>query len=162
MNWQLLVPLLVTTIVATLGWYVAHALNSRRDRSNKRREIRVQYLIEAYRRLEAGTCRGPIHSTEFGKGFESAIADIQLFGTSEHAHLARDLATAIATRQDGASAGPLLLSLRDALRGELSLGALNAEPIHFRLGTEANKRPEGTEGKCPPSNRSQPPSVPHP
>ena len=27
---------------------------------------------------------------------------------------------------------------------------------------EANKRPEGTEGKCPPSKHSQPPSVPHP
>lgn len=26
----------------------------------------------------------------------------------------------------------------------------------------ANKRPEGTEGKCPPSKPSQPPSVPHP
>jgi hypothetical protein len=25
-----------------------------------------------------------------------------------------------------------------------------------------NKRPEGTEGKCPPSKHSQPPSVPHP
>ena len=28
--------------------------------------------------------------------------------------------------------------------------------------TEPNKRPEGTEGKCPPSNHSQLPSVPHP
>lgn len=26
----------------------------------------------------------------------------------------------------------------------------------------ANKRPEGTEGQCPPSKHSQPPSVPHP
>ena len=28
--------------------------------------------------------------------------------------------------------------------------------------TEPNKRPEGTEGKCPPFKHSQPPSVPHP
>ena len=28
--------------------------------------------------------------------------------------------------------------------------------------TRPNKRPEGTEGKCPPSKHSQPPSVPHP
>jgi len=28
--------------------------------------------------------------------------------------------------------------------------------------SRANKRPEGTEGKCPPSKHSLPPSVPHP
>ena len=30
------------------------------------------------------------------------------------------------------------------------------------LQTRPNKRPEGTEVKCPPSEHSQPPSVPHP
>jgi hypothetical protein len=101
------------------GWCVGHALNARRNRNNKRREVRVQHLIEAHRPLRAGACRGPIHSTQFGGGFESATADIQLFGTSEQARLARGMGTAIATRQEGASAGPLLLSLRDALRSEL-------------------------------------------
>ena len=32
----------------------------------------------------------------------------------------------------------------------------------FKKQKRANKRPEGTEGKCPPSKHSQPPSVPHP
>ena len=133
MNWQLLVPLLITTGVAILGWLVGHYLTSKRDRQNKRREIRVQYLIEAYRNLEAGASRGPIHETEFGKGFESAIADVQLLGSDEQARMADELAIAIATRQDGASTGPLLMSLRNALRYELDLGSLNEEPIHFRL-----------------------------
>jgi hypothetical protein len=132
MNYQLLLPLLVTTGVAILGWLVGHALNARRDRQNKRREIRVQYLIEAYRRLEAGTYRGPIHGTEFGKEFESAIADIQLFGTEDQARMAKELAEDIAI-QKNASAGPLLMSLRDALRRELNLGPLNEKPIQFRL-----------------------------
>lgn len=139
MNWQLLIPLLTTTTVAILGWLAGHALNVQRDRQNKRRDIRVQYLIEAYRHLEAGTCRGPIHETEFGKGFESAIADIQLFGTDEQARMAKELATAIATRQEHVSAGTLLMSLRNALRQELNLGAINEEPIHFRLKSDGHQ-----------------------
>ena len=133
MNWQLLIPLLITTGVAVLGWLVGHALNAKRDIKNKRREIQVQYLVEAYRRLEAGTCRGPIHETEFGKGFESAIADIQLLGTEDQAQMAKELAVAIASRREDTSAGPLLMSLRNSLRHELNLGILNEEPFHFRL-----------------------------
>jgi hypothetical protein len=133
MNWQLLIPLLVTTVVAIIGWLIGHYLNSQRDRQNKRREVRVQYLIDAYRRLEAGSSRGAIDKTEYGKGFESAIADIQLLGSEEQARMAKEVAIAIATRKSNASSGPLLMSLRNALRNELDLGSLNEEPIHFRL-----------------------------
>jgi hypothetical protein len=163
MNWQLLIPLLITTGVAILGWCVGHALNARRDRNNKRREVRVQYLIEAYRGLEAGTCRGPIHGTEFGKRFESAIADIQLFGTSEQARIAKELATAIATRQDNASATPLLLSLRNALRMELGLGEINEKPVQFRLVLEGQPGAAPNGGPAKPFGNSGvtggPPSV---
>ena len=143
MNWQLLIPLLVTTIVAVLGWLAGHALHLSRDRKNKRREIRVQYLIEAYRRLEAGTCRGAIHGTKIGDEFESAIADIQLFGTDNQVRMAKELAAAIAEHKSEASAGSLLLSLRDVLRSELDLGELNEEPVHFRLA------PKGQQGATP-------------
>ena len=51
MNWQLLIPLLITTVVAVVGWLIAHALAAARDRANKRREMRVAVLIEAYRAL---------------------------------------------------------------------------------------------------------------
>jgi hypothetical protein len=111
----------------------AHYFNSQRDLRSKRREIRVDYLIRAYRRLEAGACRGPIDASDYGRDFESAIADIQLFGTNDQVRLAKEMAAAIAEHTKGASAGPLLLSLRDALRKELDLGAINEQPIHFRL-----------------------------
>ena len=133
MNCQLLLPLLTTTFVAIAGWLAGHTLNARRDLRNKKREIRVQYLLEAYRRLEAGTCRGSIHGTDFAAPFESAIADIQLLGTIEQARMAKELATAIAQRRDDASAGTLLMSLRDALREELNLDLINEKPVHFRL-----------------------------
>nr|VFK01759.1 MAG: hypothetical protein BECKH772A_GA0070896_102397 [Candidatus Kentron sp. H]VFK01855.1 MAG: hypothetical protein BECKH772B_GA0070898_102497 [Candidatus Kentron sp. H]VFK05166.1 MAG: hypothetical protein BECKH772C_GA0070978_102432 [Candidatus Kentron sp. H] len=56
MDWKLL-SLLGTVIVAFSGWFVVHVLNASRDRRNKRREIRVKYLIEAYRNLESAAQR---------------------------------------------------------------------------------------------------------
>jgi len=147
MNWQLLIPLLTTTVVAIAGWLAGHALNVRRDRRNKRREIRVQYLIEAYGHLESGTCRGAIHGTEFAAPFESAIADIQLLGTKDQARMAKELAGAIAAKHEDVSAGPLLMSLRDALRGELDLRPINEEPVHFRLTAGGQQDKSSVRGK---------------
>ncbi|MBN1517343.1 hypothetical protein JXA32_12340 [Candidatus Sumerlaeota bacterium] len=94
---------------------------ARRDRRNKQRDIRVQYLIEAYRHLESGTCRGPIHGTEFAAPFESAIVDIQFFGSPDQVRMAKELTIAIASKHPDVSAGSLLMSLRDDLREELDL-----------------------------------------
>ena len=49
-----------------------------RDRANKRREIQVSYLIDAFRRLGKG-----VHEKiyDFADDFESAVIDIQLFGS---------------------------------------------------------------------------------
>ncbi len=55
MNTELLLPLLITTFVAMIGWIVVHRFNSRHDFLNKRRELIIQYLIEAYRRLESAS-----------------------------------------------------------------------------------------------------------
>jgi hypothetical protein len=52
MNWQLLIPLLATTTVAILGWYVVHAMNARRDRNNKRGDVRAS--VSPYSRPARG------------------------------------------------------------------------------------------------------------
>ena len=78
----------------------------------------------------------PLEANDYGNDFEAAIADVQLFGTEAQVRMAKDLATAIAKHDKNASTGPLLLSLRDALREELDLGVINECPIHFRLKTE--------------------------
>ena len=133
MNWTLLFPLLITTTFGILGWFAGHRLSITRDRANKKRDLRLSFLLEAYRRLEAGTSRGSLEGTEFAVSFESAIADIQLLGTPEQVLLAKKLATSIAHRDPQASAGPLLLSLRDELREHLDLKPLGEVPLHFRL-----------------------------
>jgi hypothetical protein len=140
MNMALLFPLLVTTFVGVIGWFIAHRLSISRDRASKKRDLRLSFLLEAYRRLEAGANRGTLEGTDFATGFESAIADIQLLGTTEQVQLAKDLAVSIAKRDPQASAGALLLSLRDELREHLGLQALGEAPLHFRLKTGATHR----------------------
>ena len=133
MNWQLLLPLLVTTCVAVLGWAIVHRLNTRRDQENKRREIRVKYLIDAYRSIEAATDRvGGTVGTEFGPPLESAIADILLFGSLDQIRKAKEVVHEIVETNKGITA-PLLYLLRDDLRKELSLAASNEELLYFRL-----------------------------
>jgi lipopolysaccharide biosynthesis regulator YciM len=133
MDFKVLFPLLVTTIVALIGWVIAHRFNARRDLQNKRREIKVKYLIESYRGLEDGASRGKIAGTDRGTKFESAIAVIQLFGDQSQAEMAKNLAQKISSRDPEASTEPLALSLRDSLRVELELGKINEAPVHLRL-----------------------------
>jgi Tfp pilus assembly protein PilO len=94
MSSELIISLLVTTVVAIVGWYAAHRLSAARDRANKRRELRVQYLIEAHRRLENASNRPDLRVV--ASEFEKAIADIQLFGTPRQVALAREFAVGFA------------------------------------------------------------------
>ena len=110
--------LLVPAAVAVLGWFAAHQFNSYRDRANKRRDLRVQYLLEAYRRLESAANRPEAGKEEQDK-FESALADIQLLGTRPQIEeLMKFLA---GWNSSGTSINPLLELLLTHLRRELSL-----------------------------------------
>lgn len=131
MNSNLLLPLLITTVVAVASWFVGSWLSLRRDRASKRRDLRVQYLIEAYRRLQNAGHRPliPPHSSDM----ESAIADIQLFGTQSQAAAAKKLAEDLAG-QGSASLDDLLLSLRAELRKELRLEQIAGGITHLRFG----------------------------
>ena len=40
--------LILSIIVVCLGWWCVHYLNTKRDEQNKRKEICLTYLIEAY------------------------------------------------------------------------------------------------------------------
>src|ERR1700730_16829532 len=104
MTWQPLIPF----ASAVVGGLLVHLLSARRDRANKRKEQRVTYLIEAYRRLEE--C-----SQQFGladkRKLESAVADIQSFGTPRQVDLVQWFASDFAAR-GAASLDDLLGDLR--------------------------------------------------
>lgn len=126
---------LVPAMVAIAGWFAAHQFNVHRDRQNKRRDMRIQFLLDAYRRLESAANR--LGMTEEQKlEFESAVADIQLLGTKEQ------VATTIAfLRQheagSGANIDSVLQLLRKDLREELGLAGEVGHARIFRFTRES-------------------------
>jgi len=125
MTWQPLIPL----ASAVVGGLVVHLLSGRRDRANKRKEQRVTYLIEAYRRLEE--CSQQFGVAARGK-LESAVADIQLFGTPRQVDLVQRFASDFAAKGN-ASLDELLADLRTDLRAELNLEAVPENVVHLRI-----------------------------
>jgi hypothetical protein len=131
MDWKIGLPLLVTAVLTMSGWFVGHWVSTWKDRSNKKRDLRTSYLIECFRRIEYA---GNRDLDEIGRRqLEAAIADVQLFGSTEQAAVARAFANGIANRDDNASTGPLLCMLRDELREELDLPAVEVPLFHLRL-----------------------------
>lgn len=132
MNWSLLLPLLTTTAVAVLGWFAAHWFSVSRDRANKRREMRLARLIDAYRALERSAHRPFTGST--ADAVSDAFADVQLLGSQEQVALAQKLMEEFAANR-GVDWQPLLLSIRDEIRTELRLSRLPASLKHLRIAS---------------------------
>lgn len=128
MNWQLLGPLLVTTAIAICGWFIVHRLNSRRDRANKQREQRISFLIDAYRRLESCAHR----ENSDARSIESAVADIQLFGSPRQVELVQAFVAEFAA-QRSASMDEVLRELRRDLRTELEIATVPDKILHLRI-----------------------------
>lgn len=130
MDWKLFAQLVVTFTVAALGWLVAHYLTARRDFANERRKIIISYLLEAYRRLEASANSSDPRSKR--SQTESAIADIQLFGSPQQVKMAADFSQKISSTGE-ATMDDLLSNLRDSLREELKLQSVDRKIFHLRF-----------------------------
>jgi hypothetical protein len=132
MNLQLLIPLLITTIVAIVGWVVGHRFTSSRDLRNKRLELRVKYLLEVYRRLERAV--GQKVTRSVADDLETAIADLQLLGSEQQVEQAKHYISQFGGKQlSGLSIGDLLSKVRDDLRRELGLKPVGSSIEHLRL-----------------------------
>src|SRR5947209_333951 len=101
MNWPLFWQLLVTAIVAFVGAWIAHRLAEARDRTNKRREQRISFLIDAYRRIESAV--NPHDDRSAAAALESAVADIQLFGNRRQVELVQAFIAEFADRKSAAT-----------------------------------------------------------
>jgi Tfp pilus assembly protein PilO len=136
MDWKLFAQLLVTFIVAALGWWVGHTFSARRDLANERRKLRVNYLLEAYRKLEGAA--NPSNPKLKRDQLESAIADIQLLGSPLQVKMASEFARSLADTRSLAdnsqsSLDDLLFNLRESLRKELHLEGVNEKIIFLRF-----------------------------
>lgn len=104
-------------IVSIVGWFAMHFFNQKRDNLNKKKDLRVRYLINAWQLLESASNR---HDNSMSSNLEKAIADIQLFGTLKQIRLSREFASKFAATRK-ADCNILLNDLRDDLRQELNL-----------------------------------------
>jgi hypothetical protein len=102
--------------------------------ANKKRDLIINYLIEAYRKLES--CA---NTEEYDKALiESAFADIQLFGSKEQVILAQNFINEF-SKSENVSLNALLAELRKDLRAELDLSYVPKEVIYLRLHKKKNE-----------------------
>lgn len=110
------------------GWFVASWLTAKRESKNKRRDVRITYLLEAYRRIATAANRGSATSDEQRLGIESAIEDIQLLGTNEQLDALHKMISS-----GNQNFTQILDELRKDLRQELDLSKANQELLFYRM-----------------------------
>lgn len=130
LNLQLLFPLLITSIITMFGWFILHKLGQKRDLENKRKDLRISYLIEAWKKLEYASNR-ELSETQFIEHIENPIALIQLFGTHDQIIFAKRIADDM-KKHGTTSLDGILEELRDDLRNELNLEIIKGKMVFVR------------------------------
>jgi hypothetical protein len=123
MNWELI----ASSAVVVIGWFIGRYFEAKRDRANKSRDIRVEYLLKSYR----GLARLAIHR-EFApvaEDVEAAVADIQLLGTPKQVGMIRSHVQDWAEGKETAF-DDLMFCLRTELRKELEMVEIDT-PIRW-------------------------------
>lgn len=118
--------LIIQSILTVGGWIVVYILAIRRNTRLKKKEVTIEFLIQAWKRLERASNR---KDGKYNTDIENAVADIQLLGTKRQIELAQQLAKEIAENRGG-EALELLILLREDLRKELML---EETPIEFKF-----------------------------
>jgi hypothetical protein len=99
-----------TILIAVAGWVITQALARRAVKRN----MRIEYLLNAYRRLDAA----PNSEQMDHRSVESAISDVVLLGSQSEIALARKFTEEWQANNE-ADLTPLLRELRASLRHEL-------------------------------------------
>lgn len=124
MELQIIISI-ISPIMFIVGLFTGHWLTSRREFNNKRREIRVQYLIQAYRSIASAANRQGTMTDEQRLKIESAIEDIQLLGDEEQLKVLNNM---ISNRDNDFV--KVLEILRNDLRQELDIKKVDY-PLRF-------------------------------
>ncbi|WDE02600.1 hypothetical protein [Thalassomonas actiniarum] len=130
MKWETLIPVTITIIFVVIGWVVAHKLTSQRDIKNKQREIRIQYLLEAYEALMvAGRNRTILPNYE---QVERAVFLLEMFGTPSQVELSRKFTKEMA-ENNNSNFTELVVEIRNFVRNELDLKHLGRDINILRI-----------------------------
>ena len=109
--------LIIQCIITVIGWIVVYIFAIRQNTQIKKKEVTIEYLIQAWGKLEKASNR---KNNRYNTEIETAIADIQLFGTKRQIELAQQFAEEIARNKESSTL-ELLVLLREDLRKELKL-----------------------------------------
>lgn len=140
--WLQPIATVLAASVAIIGLAISHWLTSKRDLSSEKRKIQINFMLEAYRKLERGSCRGA-NQDQYAEELHSAIADIQLLGSPEQVRVAQRIAVALGSGTgEKVSINELLNVLRAELRTELNLPSVSGELVILRKPEELG-RPSG-------------------
>lgn len=127
-----IITICITVVLGVGGWIVSHLLSNRREILQKRREIRIKYLREAY--LKLADC------ADNGKSFRENIMqiqqsfnDIQLFGNENMDNLITESINNLNT-QGTLPLDDILRDLRNEIREHLKLNKIDGYRWHVRSG----------------------------
>lgn len=125
-----IITLSVTILLAVGGWLIGHWLTARREIEQKKREIRVVHLREAYLKLANLADRGSL--PEDIHDVQDAFNDIQIFGEERQIGL---MATFIQELNEGKSPqiNELLKELRNEIRQHIGLKSIDDYRWHIRI-----------------------------
>lgn len=134
---DLIVPLASSLLGGLIVAVVNHLMTKRREHAKKLAELRIEHLIECWRKLERGALVGEYFSQESRNvaydGVEDAVARIILLGTEREVEIARRTTAKLSNNNPDAIV-ELLNELRSNLRRELSLERLpKMENVFFRV-----------------------------
>jgi hypothetical protein len=134
--WLQPIATVLAASVAIVGLGISHWLTSKRDLIAEKRKIQINFMLEAYRKLEQGSCRGA-NQDQYAEEFHSAIADIQLLGSPEQVRVAQRIAVALGSGSgEMITINELLNVLRAELRTELNLPSVGGKLVILRKPEE--------------------------
>lgn len=108
----------VSQILITIACIIiGYMLTLEQNKRIKKKDVKVKYLIEAWRKLEHAANR---KDNRYSSDIENAIAEIQLFGSKHQVELAWKFAEEMSRNPNG-SLTEILEALRADLRKELGL-----------------------------------------
>jgi RNase P/RNase MRP subunit POP5 len=131
MNNSLLLSIISSSLLAGIVCAIlGHWLSSLKDKKQRLREMRIRYLIDAYRVFTKANRHPRIY--EIADELEQAIADIQLFGSPALIKLTKTFTFEMAAQQT-ASLDEIQQVIRGYLRKELGEKAIKERMFWLQI-----------------------------
>lgn len=128
---KLALNLAVPAGLVVIGWLVAHKLSFIREIAAKRRETRIKVLETAFMALHAVIGRKA--TAEQQRAVETAVGQIQLYGTIEQLELVSSFVLQIMKPGVFVEMAPLLVDLQNSIRSELGLPPSEAKSVSWLM-----------------------------